>query len=111
MECPTCRAPGMCICADQKGQAPCASAPVLSLWDVLSAVGQEVGRASAKFAPFHSAHEGFAILMEEVEELKAHVWTNQERRDIGAMSVEAIQVAAMAVRFAMDVCNEAGGRN
>lgn len=35
----------------------------------------------AKWPAFNSAHEGFAVLLEEVEELKAHVWTNQKRRD------------------------------
>ncbi len=63
-----------------------------------------------KWGPFNSAHEGFAILLEEVDELKAHVWTNQKRRDLEAMRKEAIQVAAMAMRFALEVCDETKGR-
>ena len=66
--------------------------------------------AGTKWPPFNSAHEGYAILLEELDELKAHVWTNQKRRDIDAMRVEAIQVAAMALRFIADVCNEEVGR-
>lgn len=66
----------------------------------------EAARASVAWPPFNSAHEGFAVLLEEVDELKAHVWTNQKRRDLEAMRAEAIQVAAMALRFAADVCNE-----
>ncbi len=66
--------------------------------------------AGTKWPPFNSAHEGYAILLEEMDELKAHVWTNQKRRDIDAMRVEAIQVAAMALRFIADVCNEEVGR-
>jgi predicted RNA-binding protein (virulence factor B family) len=50
------------------------------------------------------------VLLEEMDELKAHVWTNQEKRDIAAMRQEAIQVAAMAIRFVVDVCNETVGR-
>jgi hypothetical protein len=70
----------------------------------------EASRASTKFPPFNSAHEGYAIILEELDELKAHVWTNQKRRDIAAMRQEAIQVAAMALRFVVDVCGEEVGR-
>lgn len=80
------------------------------LQGILAEVHSEVARAEAKWAPFNSAHEGYAVLLEEVDELKAHVWTNQKRRDLAAMRKEALQVAAMAVRFIVDVCNEETGR-
>ena len=70
----------------------------------------EATRAAGKWPPFNSAHEGFAILLEEIDELKDHVWRNQKSRDIAAMRQEAIQVAAMALRFIADVCNEEVGR-
>jgi ribosomal protein S15P/S13E len=57
-----------------------------------------------------SAHEQYAILLEEMDELKAHVWTNQKRRDLGEMRKEAVQVAAMAIRFAAECCGEDTGR-
>lgn len=59
---------------------------------------------------FNSAHEGYAVLLEEVDELWGHVKTNQKRRDLGAMRKEAIQVAAMALRFAAECCDEVTGR-
>lgn len=77
---------------------------------VLEAVQAEVDFARAKWPAFHSAHEGFAILHEEFDELKAHVWMNQTKRDLYAMQKEAIQVAAMAIRFAEEVCDEERGR-
>lgn len=71
----------------------------------------EVRRAKAAWpGEFNSAHEGFAILNEEFDELRGHVWTNQKRRDLAAMRKEAIQVAAMALRFAAEVCDETRGR-
>lgn len=71
---------------------------------------KEANEAAANWPPFNSAHEGFAILLEEVEELKQHVFTNQKKRDLGDMRKEAIQVAAMAMRFAAEVCSEEKGR-
>lgn len=77
---------------------------------LLSDVQSEVERAKVNWPPFNSAHEGFGVLLEEVDELKEHVWTNQKRRNIELMRGEAIQVAAMAIRFALEICNEEKGR-
>lgn len=78
--------------------------------DVFDDIRKEVETAEAKFAPMNSAHEAYGVLLEEVDELWAHVKTNQKRRDIEAMRKEAIQVAAMAVRFARDICDGGRGR-
>ncbi len=67
---------------------------------------KELLRARSLSPVMHSAHEGYAVLLEEVDELKAHVWMNQKRRDYAAMRKEAIQVAAMALAFAVEVCDE-----
>jgi hypothetical protein len=81
-----------------------------SVFNTINEVIDEVQSSGEKFPPFNSAHEGFAVLLEEVDELKAHVWMNQKKRDLGAMRKEAIQVAAMAIRFALNVCDEERGR-
>ena len=80
-----------------------------SLSNVLDEIGNEVVSAEAKWPPMNSAHEAYAVLLEEVDELKEHVWTNQKRRDMQAMRREAVQTAAMAVRFIRDVCDKHRG--
>lgn len=79
---------------------------ICALFDILS----EHDFAKRKYPPFNSAHEGFAVLLEEVDELKKNVWMRQDRRDLIAMRNEAKQVAAMALRFMLEVCGEDTGR-
>lgn len=77
---------------------------------VIDDVAHELDRSyGLGFGDFNSAHEGFAVLLEEVEELKAHVWTKQKNRDVARMRQEAVEVAAMAAKFA-SVCTEEWGR-
>jgi NTP pyrophosphatase (non-canonical NTP hydrolase) len=64
----------------------------------------------AKWGPLNSAHEGLGVLLEEVKELSDHVYTKQQNRDLGAMRREAMDVAAVAIRFALEVCGEERGR-
>jgi hypothetical protein len=71
----------------------------MTLDDALHATRAEVLRATAKFGPFNSAHEGFAVLLEEVDEL----WDEVKGNNKSLAREEAIQVAAMAVRFLMDI--------
>jgi len=69
----------------------------------LNAVLTELHRATAIYTSFQSAHEGYAILLEEVDELWETIKMKQsipERNRL--MYEEAIQVAAMAIRLCLD---------
>jgi hypothetical protein len=61
----------------------------------------ELLRAMELFAPMHSPHEGIAVIHEEFIELQKHVYGDtgrtNEARD------EAIQLAAMALRYVYDL--------
>ncbi len=65
---------------------------------------QELKEAREQYEPFHSAHEGYAVLLEEVDELWLEVCRKPAMRSKARMRAEAIQIAAMAIRFAEDVC-------
>ena len=62
----------------------------------------ELKSATLMHGPMHSAHEGYSVLHEELDELWDEVKT--KHRSVARMRSEAIQVAAMALRFIEDVC-------
>jgi hypothetical protein len=70
----------------------------------LEKVVVELSAAQLKFPPFNSAHEGYAIIKEELDELWDEVRTNQTTAGRNErMAKEALQVAAMAMRFIIDL--------
>jgi hypothetical protein len=73
---------------------------------ILKLVKNEFLKATEKFGAFHNAHEGFAVLLEEVDELWDNVKLNQKSQNRNRLiREEAIQVAAMAIR----IINDLGG--
>jgi len=62
----------------------------------------ELDRAQEMFPRFQSKHEGYAVILEELDELwetiKSKTMTEEQILD------EATHVAAMATRFLIDCC-------
>ena len=69
----------------------------------LREVSFELSSAMKDYPPFSSAHEGYAILLEEVDELWDEVKKKPKDRDKEKMRAEAMQIAAMAIRFMEDL--------
>ena len=65
-----------------------------------SVVKKELARARAKFPAYNSAHEGYAVILEELDEL----WDEVKHNRSTLYEAEAAQVAATAIRFLIDVC-------
>ena len=65
----------------------------------LTALMLEFTRVTAAWPPIHSHHEGYALLLEEVEEYWEIVRQKEHLRDPQAMCRELVQVAAVAWRI------------
>ena len=74
--------------------------PKLSPFDIGCLMAQEANRAASIYPKFNSAHEGYAVLLEEVDELWDEV--KKKHHDPEKMEKEAMQVGAMAIRFIYD---------
>lgn len=65
-------------------------------------VKNELAEANTVYGGFRSAHEGYAVIKEEYDELWDEVRkTNPVFHNKEAMKHEAIQLAAMAIKFIM----------
>jgi NTP pyrophosphatase (non-canonical NTP hydrolase) len=69
--------------------------------EALQAIQSEASRAAGKHAAFNSFHEGYAVILEELDE----VWEEVKKKvvDKEELKKEIIQVGAMAVRFLTDL--------
>ena len=62
----------------------------------LQEIAAEADRAEERYGPFRSTHEGYGVLAEEVAELMDAIRENGPK----AIRLEALQVAAVALRIA-----------
>lgn len=67
--------------------------------NAIHAIDKELTAANKMFGPFASLHEGYAVLLEEVDEL----WDEIKKKNPDPVKVhkEAKQVGAMAAKFLM----------
>ncbi|HOE18904.1 MAG TPA: hypothetical protein PK344_15995 [Syntrophorhabdaceae bacterium] len=77
-------------------------------WELvaMTAIVVELRRATSINGPFHSAHEGYAVIKEELDELWEEIKKKAVERDPEKLQKEAVQIGAMAARFIIDICME-----
>lgn len=73
------------------------------MYNAILEVENELRNATRKFGAFASPHEGYAIIKEELDELWEEIKKQHDDRTKERMREEAKQVAAMALRFMIDL--------
>jgi len=73
----------------------------------LNFIEKELRIAKARFPnKINSLHEGYAILLEEVEELWDEIKKKESTRDAKKITLELLQVATVAIRVYQDLMKE-----
>ena len=81
-------------------QAPSTDSTAVVVQEVL----QELASAMAQHGPMRSHHEAESVISEEAFELRMAIWFGVDARGRPASKRhEAVQVAAMALRYLLDV--------
>ena len=62
----------------------------------------ELNHAFDKFDKFNTPHEGYAVILEELDELWEAIKQNKPTNEL---TIEAYHIAAMAIRFLHDLCH------
>lgn len=76
---------------------------------IIDEVEVELRHAIADYEPNNSYHEGYAVILEELDELWSEIKMKPLYRNQEKLRREAIQVAAMAIRFILDTLPEQVG--
>ena len=69
----------------------------------MTAIEAEIHRAVSLHGPMKSLHEGYAVILEEMDELWDQVKLKAKLQDPKSIREEAIQIAAMAARLVVDL--------
>ena len=69
----------------------------------IKSMTDEFRRAQDLFPKFHSNHEGYAVIKEEMDELWDEIKKEKGTKGNEAMKKELIQVGAMVLRFLNDL--------
>lgn len=66
------------------------------LMELHNKVYEEYVSARKKFGPFDNAHEGYAVILEELDEIWDHIRCNSSYSE---MEIEVVQLATMVFAF------------
>lgn len=71
--------------------------------DAIGRILEEYDRATRLHGPLANSHTGYAVILEELDELWAEIKKRRHERSTEDMTKEATQVGAMAMRFMVDL--------
>ncbi len=71
----------------------------MTVQEALDLIGQEYEHARVAHAPMRSAHEGYAVILEELDEAWDEIKADRPQH----ARMEMIQVAAMALAFIIEI--------
>jgi len=66
-------------------------------------VRAEIAGARERHEPIHSLHEGYSVILEELQELWEEVMRKRSLRDHDNIRLELVQIAAVATRVCEDL--------
>lgn len=72
--------------------------------DAYDLIEYEFMRATKLYPSFHSNHEAYAVIKEEVDELWDEIKKSKELTGNAEIRRELIQVGAMVIRYLNDLC-------
>lgn len=80
-----------------------APADELDVMELAMDIADEVIRARKLWPPMHSLHEAYAVIEEELDEVKEHMKLRQNTRVATEVRKELIHTAAMCMRAILDL--------
>ena len=78
--------------------------------EIFKEIAAEVQRAEKHEKRFHSLHEAYGVILEEVDELWDLTRLKKRNRRPKALEKELVQIAAMAVKALQSIDNFHGGK-
>jgi len=71
---------------------------------IFNDIYKEVERANSLYPAFHSNHEAYAVILEELDEVWDEIKKSKEVTGNEQIKSELIQVAAMCVKYIENLC-------
>lgn len=73
---------------------------------IIEKINLELDKCDNEHKPFSSSHEGYGVLLEEVDELWDEIKLSKKYNANKRMVNEAIQIASMAIKFIENLYKE-----
>ena len=76
----------------------------MNIDEVLKLIKEEYERANTLYPPFHSNHEAYAVILEELDEVWDEIKKSKDVRGNERIRTELIQVGAIVVKYLENLC-------